>query len=62
MNLVIGDVLELKIVDISRKEWPVAIVNTTKSDSNRLVQSVYLRIGYWQGRKKAKGHLGVNNQ
>lgn len=62
MNLVIGDVLELKIVDISRNEWPVAIVNTTKSDSNRLVQSAYLRIGYWQGRKKAKGHLGVNNQ
>lgn len=57
MNLVIGDVLELKIVDISRNEWPVAIVNTTKSDSNRLVQSVYLRIGYWQGRKKQKDIL-----
>ena len=53
-NFVIGDTVLLKTMDVSRHKWPVANVTATKSNQNGLVQSVYLKIGDWTEKEKAK--------
>ena len=36
-NFVIGDIVLLKTMDVSRNKWPMARVTATKSDQNGLV-------------------------
>ena len=53
-KFVIGDIVLLKTMDISRNKWPMAKVTATKSDQNGLVRSIYLKIGDRPEREKAK--------
>ena len=53
-NFVIGDIVLLKTMDISRNKWPMAKVTVTKSDQDGLVRSVFLKIGDRPEREKAK--------
>ena len=53
-NFVIGDIVLLKTMDVSRNKWPMAKVTATKSDQNGLVRSVYLKIGDREETEKSK--------
>ena len=53
-NFVIGDIVLLKTMDVSRNKWPMAKVTATKSDQNGLVRSVYLKIGDQPETEKSK--------
>ena len=53
-NFVIGDIVLLKTMDVSRNKWPMAKVTATKSDQNGLVRSVYLKIGDRPETEKSK--------
>ena len=53
-NFVIGDIVLLKTMDVSRNKWPMARVTATKSDQNGLVRSVHLKISDQPGRERAK--------
>ena len=60
-NFVIGDIVLLKTMDVSRNKWPMAKVTATKSDQNGLVRSVYLKIGD-QPERKSKKHSGTTSR
>ena len=53
-NFVIGDIVLLKTMDVSRNKRPMAKVTATKSDQNGLVRSVYLKIGDRPETEKSK--------
>lgn len=53
-SFLIDNVLLLKTMDISRKERTMV---STKSDSNGLVRTVYLKIGDKNRKKKARSVL-----
>ena len=58
-NFVIGDIVQLKTMHVLGNKWPRASVTATKSDQNGLVQSVYLKISDWTGRKKTKNIVEI---
>ena len=53
-NFVIGDIVLLKTMDVSRNKWTMARVTATKCHQNGLVRNVYQNIGDHPVREKVK--------